>query len=74
MESSEHNSTNISETICPEMLCFASRRLGRRLSEYFDKSHHFTALTFYDVTLYSCIPVISPSDISPLKTPDKDVQ
>ena len=51
MESLEHNWTNISETICPEMLCFASRRLGRRLSEYFDKSHNFTALTFYDVTL-----------------------
>ena len=52
MEPSEHKWANISETICSEMLVFHEvGLLDLVLSEYPDKSHNFTNLFFYDVTL-----------------------
>ena len=41
MESSEHNWTNISETISPEMLVFGEKVLDVVLYEYPQKSHNF---------------------------------
>ena len=59
----------------PRNVMFASRRLGRRLSEYFDKSHNFTAITFMTSHFRAVFRFsISRSDISPPKAPDKDAQ
>ena len=47
MDSSEHNSANISETICSEMIIFWQVAiLDIVLSEYLDKSHNFRNLIF----------------------------
>ena len=52
MESSEHKWSNILWTICPEKARFLQvGLLDFGLSEYPNKSHNFTNLIFYDVTL-----------------------
>ena len=56
MESSEHNWANISETIFPRNASFGQvGLLNVVLPEYPDKSHNFTNLFFYDVTLLNPI-------------------
>ena len=54
MELLEHNWTNISETICPEMLFIGAWQVGLLdvvLSECPDKSHKFTNLIFMTSSL-----------------------
>ena len=60
MEPSEHNWSNISETICPHNASSwqvgpEGRPLNVVLSEYPDKSHNFTNLNIYDVTLQNSL-------------------